>query len=135
MDLGLVLDGNVPVTVADADRVTLTQPDADHLVITLIDDSGRAIESFEEIVFARYRRGIRRVENRARDFRCGRDGSLTFGWDWGADGTTADVRRRIGRLPDGGLAVGLYESAIRLFGRIDQQWHRYEKVPSREPSP
>jgi hypothetical protein len=135
MDLGLVLDGIVAVKVEGAEHVMLAQPDADHLVITLIDGSGRAIEDFEGIVFTRYRRGVTRPESSTRGFSCSTSNALMFGWGKGYEGT-AEIGRVLGRLRDGSLWVQTHAymySSEYFF--VDQQWHRYEEAFPRELDP
>ena len=132
IDLGLLFDGNGAVKVESAERVTLAQPDADHLVITLTDDSGRTIENFDEIVFTRDRRGDERSENRTRGFFCSTSNALLFGWGKAYEGAGSEIKRMLGRLPDGSLAVRTHAYMFSSeFFFIDQQWHRYENVPSR----
>jgi len=133
VDLGLVLSGNVGIEVEGTEHVVIAQPDADHLVITLIDDAGRAIENFEAIVFTRDRREIRRSENPTRGFVCTTSNALLFGWGRAYEGSGIEIKRMLGRLPDGSLAIRTHAYMFSSeFFFIDQQWHRYENVPSRE---
>jgi hypothetical protein len=136
MDLGLVLDGKDAVKVEGAEHVILAQPDANHLVITLIDDSGRAIENFEEIVFTRFGRGIARPENWTRGFSCSTSHALMFGWGRPYEAVGSEIQIVLGRLPDGRLAVRTHAYMFSSkFFFDDQQWHLYESVSSPEPSP
>lgn len=135
MDLALGVDDDVRLRVEGAEQVVLAQPDADHLVITLLDDSGRAIENFEEIVFVRHRGGTKRKRNWERDFSCSGDGRLVIEWSWGADGAHAFSGRMLGRLPDGNLVVRAREERFMLSGLIDTRSQLYERVFSSNPSP
>jgi hypothetical protein len=137
VDMGLLLNGNVAVEVKSVEQVVLAQPDANHLIITLLDDLGHAIEDFEEIVFTRGGREIERPENQTRGFFCSTSNALILGWGtrYSETGQT-EMSIMLGRLLDGSLAVRTHAymfSSAPFF--VDQQWHRYERAPSRELSP
>jgi hypothetical protein len=135
--MGLLLDGDdAAVKVEGVKQVGLAQPDADHLVITLIDDSGHPIAGFEKVVFIRGGRGIEPLENRTPFFSCW-SSSVSFGWGrrYRETGMT-EMSIMMGRLPDGSLAVRTHAYMFSSsFFFVDQQWHRYEETSSRELSP
>jgi hypothetical protein len=135
---GLRLRRGAPVEIEGAGFVTLTQPDEDRLVITILDESGRAMEDWGEIVFAHRDGETPRLGSHAREFFC-RSARLSFGWyDECGEAPGYSAQRTIGRHLDGSLLVHARSSGSTVAGFIplsSRDWHHYEEAPSRELAP
>ncbi len=139
VDLGLVLEGDVPVEVPGATRIAISHPDEHRVVFTLMDNSGSVIEGFE---FRRTRRGFDRPQDSQPTFYCliqhpwpsiviGVGLVIPRGYRYPESGTYS-MSVMLGRLPDGSLAVRTHAYMPRWWFGVDQQWHRYESASSSE---
>jgi hypothetical protein len=140
VDLGLVLEGDVPVEVPGATRIAISHPGMGRVVFTLMDDSGSVIEGFEEIEFRRRGFGLDRSQDSRPTFYClipagalvrGVGLMIERGYRYRESGTYS-MSVMLGRLPDGSLAVQTHAYMPPGIFFVDQQWHRYESVSSSE---
>jgi hypothetical protein len=138
VDLGLVLEGDVPVQVPGVTRIEISHPDEHRVLFTLMDDSGSVIEGFEEVEFKRTGREFNRPPDSQPTFYCliqhpppsiliGVGLMIPRGYRY-PESRTYLMSVMLGRLPDGSLAVRTHAYMPPGIFDVDQQWHRDESA-------
>ena len=133
-DLGLVLHKGTPSEIAGVQYVMFAQPDADHIVITLLNESRLAVKNWDEIVLATRGSAVAHVYDPRLIFSCwkSRDNAPILGiarrFVSGETPYPAGTRY-IGQHPDGNgsLLLHTFDSQGFFYTR---GWHWYEKVVS-----